>query len=331
MFKNLAILVSTSLLLTQVPSSANADSIRSETWRSLSITALNKFATLDNGSNQSVMAYAYAAGASARLYGWRDSRTIRWLNEVYERTNPDGGWGLNRSYDAFGDGSTNPASTTYTITLAGHVGPVLLEGYRAGVVPRTKVQTIVNLLMTTRRIDTAAGSCIAYSRALADARPGYCVHNVNAAAGWFLQETVAVGIGASGLQKLVVNITRREVSIYNAATMWWPYRDTTALGDTDHNSVSAEAIYRLAYPIGREVAYNHLTNLIASTAPLAHMRLIGLPGGPGSMSGSTTLWCVLGDRWIAEASAFIANPPDPAGNRLAQAAWYATANMKQCV
>lgn len=314
-------------------------SSRSDGWRTRAQTAVAAFETVDNGT-EGAFAYAFMAQAIARLYGWDDPRVQPYLDRVYALRNPDGGWGLNYAYDALGNGTVNPPDTTYTVTLAGHVGPVLLDGYRAGVIPREDVKTIVDLLMSTPRIsyNTQFGTCLAYSRNSNDTVTYGCVHNVNAGAGAFLLSADAANVGATGLQRLVVDITRRETYAYLPTvtvngvtrTAWWRYMDTTSLNDTDHNSYQAESMYVLAYPVGREAAYNHMTNTLAdnSASPIAHMRLTGLPGGPASMSGETTLWCELGDQWLAEYDAFVAS--ELPHQRYAQAAYYASANALAC-
>jgi hypothetical protein len=272
------------------------------------------------------------AGACGMVYGWQHTWTQTYLRTVYNLANPDGGWGLSEPYDAFGDGTLNPASTTYTVTVADHVGPVLLAGFKAGAVPWAKVQSVVDLLMSTPRIPVERGQCIAYSRAEADARPGYEVHNVSAGAAWFLHECAAAGFGATGLHRLVTDVTVHQVQAYRPEATWWPYIADGPNQDADHNAYSAEAMYRLAYWVGREVVYHHLTTAYSDNAcaPVAHMRLVSLPAlGPATMSRTqpgVTLWAELGDRWLPEIDAWIAAPPSPTGMRLAQAAYFCGRN-----
>lgn len=303
---------------------------RSTEWRSRAVAALDAFAAADDG-NQSAFSYAFVAQTVAWLYGWDDPRVDTYLAEVYERRNPDGGWGLNASHDWLGDGTVNPVDTTYTITIAGHVGPVLLEAHKAGKVPYVDVKSIVDLLMTSPRVTaygTATGQCIAYSRSGNDS--GFCVHNVNASVAWFLVAADAAGVQATGLTLLVVDILRREVANYIPGTMWWKYRDTTSLNDADHNSYMGETLYDLIPKIGATVAWNHMTHEFADNAvsPLAHARLTSLAARPGHMHPSgTTWWCVLGDDWMGEFDAFVATAPP---GRLAQAAYYAARASLAC-
>lgn len=302
---------------------------RGDWWRARSMQALAVFRAADHGRHQA-FDYGMAAGAAGSLYGWTDPRTGTLLTELLATRNPDGGFGLGRAFDAFQDGSVNPPTTTYMVTLAGHVGPTLLAAFRAGAVPRAEVQRIVDLLLRAPRVPVGRGQCVAYS-----ARPGDtagCVHNVNAGVGWFLQDVAAAGFRGAGLHRLITDITAQELAAYRAAAHWWPYAGDGADQDADHNSYSAESMYRLAYRVGREAAYRHLVTAYADNevAPIAHVRLVSLPGGPGSMSPGhpgVTLWCELGDRWHAESDAYLAGVD---GTRAAQFAYYAARNAAAC-
>lgn len=313
-----------------VAAPAASGSARGDAWRSRAVTAFNKFRAADDGQ-EGVYAYAAMAEASGRLYGWSHAYTTTYLAKVYALANPDGGWGLDKAYDAFADGSVNPADTTYAVTLADHVGMPLLNGYKAGVVPRDKVQGIVNELMAMPRVPVDRGQCVAYSTQPWDATPGYCVHNVNAGVGYFLHQVAAAGFGATGMHRLITDITIAEQVAYREQDVWWPYVHDGANQDPDHESYSAASMYPLAYWVGREAVYKLMDNSYPGDpyAPLAHLRLTSLPGGVASWSRTVsglTLWCEMGDRWGAEADAFIASPPSPTGQRLAQAALFSARN-----
>jgi hypothetical protein len=314
------------------PASARA-STRSDAWRTRAATALAAFEAADDDSG-TAFAYAYAAATAARLRGWTDPSVTALLAKVYARQNPDGGYGLGYANPGITPGTTDPATTTYTITLAGHVGPVLLEGYLAGVVPAAKITTIVNLLGSMPQINNTNGSCLAYSANPNDIGPNYCVHNVNAYAAWFLHDAHVAGFDpvpppAAGVTHLIAQITRREVWTYRTASYWWPYMDTSTLGDTDHNSGEVEAIAILAYPVTVDSGYYHMTHALADNylSPIAHMRLTSLPRQPGSPD-----WCALGEAWTTEFDAFLAaipTHPTPL-TRYGQAGYYASRNAMVC-
>lgn len=300
---------------------------RGDAWRSKAITAIGKFRAIDNGT-AGPYGYASMAEACGRIYGWQHTWTNTYFNTVYALANPDGGWGLDREYDAFGDGTVNNEDTTYTVTLADHVGAPFLAGFQAGVVPHARVQGIVNLLLAMPRIPVERGQCVAYSNRPADCQPGYEVHNVSAGVGQFLHRANSLGFGGTGLHRLITDITIHQLVAYREADVWWPYIESGDLQDPDHQAYSAQSMYPLAYWVGRECIYRLLTTAYPGDplAPLAHMRLVSTPGGVGSWSRTTpsvTLWAELGDRWLAEADQFIADPP--AGTpalRLAQAALF---------
>lgn len=312
---------------------------RADTWRTLAETALDRYETIA-GPGETAHAVAFSAQAHAWLSpdGWANPTALARLDRVRGMRNPDGGWGVPFGYDFAADGSVNPPSTTYTVTLSDHVGPVLVDAYRHGAASRAEVKAVVDMLMAMPRIQSANsiyGQCVAYSKAPADQNPGYAVHNVNASVGRFLSDTNAAGVGAGGLAKLVVDITRRETFAYqpliDGRQAWWRYMDTRALNDADHNSFAGESMYYLCYPIGREAVYQHMATAWADNAqaPIAHMRLVALPGGPGSWApdGVTPLWQVMGDQWLPEAQAYVAASTS---RQAAQAAYYCARNARAC-
>lgn len=335
-----ATIVAASFVWVAVPVSAAQEPTRSEQWAARAQTALGRFEAT-KGASETSHALAYAAQAYAWLspQGWEDPTALAYLDQVRARRNPDGGYGLGYAYDWSNDGTVNPAGTTYTVTVADHVGPVLLDAYKAGAASRAEVQTLVSLLMSTPRIQSNSsvyGQCIAYSRSPNDNLPWACVHNVSAGAARFLLDAAAAGIGATGLHKLVTDVTRREVYAYQPTIegrqAWWRYADTRQLNDADHNSYSAESMYHLSYAVGREAAYQHMVTEWADNdgAPLAHMRLTALPGGPASPDPSVpgTTWCELGDRWVDEFDQFVASATT--ARRAAQAAYFAARNARAC-
>jgi hypothetical protein len=198
------------------------------------------------------------------------------------------------------------------------------------------LRRITQLLMSTARYVTADGTCVAVSRDPNDAGsaadPAYCIHNINAGVAQYLTEVGAAGFGYSGYQALIVAITRFEISTYTPAWAGWAYQNTgRAEQDVDHGSYSAQSMYGLAYPIARESAYQLLANpAVDDNGRRAHLRLPALPGGPGStLANGDTIWCQLGDKWLAEARAYVDASAGDA-KRLAQASMFAALNAKAC-
>jgi len=303
-------------------------------WRGQAVSALTAWTSADSGAGDA-FTYSMACGAAAYLYGWADTRTLALLTKLRGERMPNGGYGLGRSYDAFADGTDNPAGTVYTVTLAGHVGPVLLSGYKAGAVPKAEIQDIVARVAGMQKLTVLRGQAVAYSDSPLDNPPiGYtsgCVHNVNAGAAWFLHDANAAGLGVTGMQRLITDITLTEVLAYREAETQWPYIDDRTFLDADHDSYSAESMYRLAYWIGREVAYRWMNNpppAGEAKGPIIHTRIAGMPGGVGSWSrtlSGVTLWLEMSDRWRTEQVAY---RQSCTGAALAQFAYYAARAAK---
>ncbi len=309
-----------------LPAAGQADPTRSDAWRTIAARAKSRLDVIGGGT-QRAMTLAYAAQATAWLspQGWADPAVTAYLTRLYATQNPDGGYGLGFAYDAHGDGTMNPASTTYVVTLAGHVGPVLLDGMRAGAVPRADIQELVDLVATAPRIDTAAGRCIAYSRDPDDVKPGLCVVNVNAGAAAFLMQAGAEGFAVPWW--LVAGIAKRTASQYNLTTRFTPYRDNMApeSDDPDHASYTAESMLPLAPQIAYVAAYHLMVNdFTYAHTPLAHARLTGATPVPGGLT-----WCELGDRWMSELDEYLtANWSEP--TRVSQIAYYAARAAVVC-
>jgi hypothetical protein len=302
---------------------------RGDWWRAKAELALASFLALENG-NQDAFAYGLSTSASANLYGWQDSRTTYLLGKLRGKQKADGGYGLDVAYDAFQNGTVNPASTSYTVTMAGHVGEALLGAYQAGLVPREEVQSLVTKLVLAPKVTVSRGKCVAYSYNAND--DDSCVHNVNAGVAWFLIQANAAGFSVTGLHGLITNISMHEMIAYREADKWWPYKDSGPNQDVAHESYSAASMYRMAYWVGREAVYRILANpFTESGTPIAHMMLISLPGGIGSqgqVDPETTLWCELGDLWRTEATTYLDGLTTP--NSFAQFAFYASKNALAC-
>jgi hypothetical protein len=290
---------------------------RAQDWAAIRDAAITRFELLEpTTSDKSPVMYSYYLRGVARQAGWNDSRVATALAKVYALRNADGGWGLNRTFTGPGN-VLNPADTTYTVTLADHVGPALLEARAAGLaVPLADIQTLVALIMTTQTCTFTTGKAIAYSRLPGQTggnddvttTNGRNVHNVNAHAAMFLQRAQAAGgISYTGLNKRIIDITRFEVATYNPTTTWWPYKGTGSPSDTDHTASQADSMFTLAYPLASEVAYQILKDGRddEAAARIAWARLAALPPGPGRVVDTTTQWLVLADQWMDEVAAFV--------------------------
>lgn len=304
---------------------------RADDWAVIRDDSIAAFEAVDDGL-QGAMAESYILRAIALQSGWTDPRVSTHLATLYGLRKADGGWGLQGKFDVFGDGTENPPPTTYTITDTDHVGAALLEAHAAGLaVPLSDIATLVDLTMTTQTFAFANGKSVAYSRSSNDAitaTNNHDVHNVSAGAAWFLQQAQVAGVSYGGLNKRIVDLTRRLVAVYQASSSkgaWWPYRGPSSVSDsdTDHVSLVADLVYTsLCFPAGREVAYNVLASGHddGPNARIGWARLAGLPPGPGAVLGDTTLWLVLADQWMGEIADFGVSATAP---RRAQIAYWA--------
>lgn len=248
------LLLLTATLAPTAPAAANAQ------WGERADTALARAAQLE-GSAEGVMYHSMMAGALAEREGWSSPNVARHLEAIYAQRLASGGYGLPYAWDAFQDGTVNSAQTTYAITVSGHAGRVLLDGWEAGVVPGEEVARLVDVIIAMPRIkDGGPGICIAYSSSANDVQPGYCVYNIVASAGKFLADARALGIVRRGQDYLLAGLTQRDASAYRFGTGYWPYRSgSTALADWNHNAVNVEAELALSPALGRDALVRQMS------------------------------------------------------------------------
>jgi hypothetical protein len=165
---------------------------------------------------------AARAWGQAHQTGWDSPQVAAWLDQLLGYRNPDGGFGLSVAWDAYQDGSVNPAETSYTVTTAGHVGWLLLEAHRQGVLPVEVVHRAVDSLLDhTARLD--GGTCLAYSTAAADAATP-CVYNVSFGGAAFLKAAAAAtGYRAGDTAAVVAAVAGRLSAGYDPETGYWEY------------------------------------------------------------------------------------------------------------
>lgn len=192
----------------------------------------------DNGAQTPYSDVSLAWGVALRSpQGWNDPGAGHYLAAALDQPNP---YGLGYAWDAFQDGTLNPATTIYTITIA-QVGDPVLDAYRHGAATRAQLTDAIDHALAAPRIPVAAGIGLAYSDAPADIRPGYSVHNVNQAIALFLQDALDAGITyrAADVQALVDGLNAFELASYNPTLNGWAYRDggSQAIQDPAHAGV----------------------------------------------------------------------------------------------
>jgi hypothetical protein len=245
--------------------SPQANAATPEQWHQLADKAAAEIATVkqvldSNGGGNAILVRDITSVTlyAAWKWGWQDARTQTWLNRIYSLRKPDGGYGLNYTWDWNNDGSVNPVSTSYTITTAGHAGPVLLAGYDGGVVPGFRLTDAARSILNTP-LTSWSSSCVSYSNNPPDARVA-CVWNINAYGAWFLWEVGKRGLIPAGRETEATNKLRawRDLTRANfkTALRGWTYQHTTsALQDPWHNMATVEPM-SLADPTIKEAATN---------------------------------------------------------------------------
>lgn len=202
---------------------------------------------LNKKQNVPVWFVSPVAAYRGRLSGWKAKDAQYWLQQVYNRHTPSGGYGLGAPWDWGNNKTTNPASTAYSITTAWHVGRTLIEGYDAGAVDRGRVLAAVTSILNTATRDD--GRCVAYSNSGHDTKMP-CVWNINATAAWFLWQAARRGItppGRKGEQDRKWRLWRDFTwTGYRPHLKAWPYQsNVTTRQDPWHNAATVGPLYEM--------------------------------------------------------------------------------------
>jgi putative cell wall-binding protein len=216
-------------------------------WLQLTLDAL---AATDRGRPLMHTAYthAYRADTVGRAYGWDHDEAVASLELMRGSVKPDGGYGLDRGWDAFGDGTTNPAATSYLVTITDHVGRALLDGFEAGAVPAEEIAALVEIVRNWPTVEGQPG-CLAYSNSEFDRTS--CVHNVNTSAIWFIDAAERAG-SWPGPPADLSQLLEHETDAY-LGDGWWPYRDDQeSRQDVNHNAAQVEQLRFAAAELGAE-------------------------------------------------------------------------------
>lgn len=233
------------------------EAVRRGWWRELALEGLARARQTASPTDRPQARLVYAL-AVALIEGWKlpdgtpNPEVLAILDGAWDDryTDTNGrllGWGLGYAWDAFNDGTTNPADTSYAITTSGHVGGVMVEAYSAGVFPLLRIAEIVDCILNWPSSSDGRGP--AYSRAAADiAKP--VVWNIGAAHASLLRTC-----------RGVVD-TARQARIDTTAGAWlnqlkaayqpalsggggWPYQaGGTTRQDGGHNALCSRAAYQ---------------------------------------------------------------------------------------
>jgi hypothetical protein len=182
--------------------------------------------------------FQQAGGSADAFYGAADAASLLWMDTqangwhspevpaliaaVAATAKPDGGYGLSTEWDAYQDGTVNPASTSYNATTAAHVGPVLLAGYLNGAVPAELINKAIDSILDMPR--SFDGTCLPYSNSPNDLTKS-CVWNVTFGAAAFV---TAASQATGHRREDVATLTRSTLSWLtqlrqNPDTGYWAY------------------------------------------------------------------------------------------------------------
>lgn len=211
-----------------------------ERWGANVDAQITQALRVDDGNGTSYSDASLGWGIAQRsAAGWADPAALHYLNTALTQSNP---YGLNYAWDAFGDGTVNPATTIYTITLA-QLGWPALDAYRHGHGSLATVTAIVDKMLATPRIAVSPGIGLSYSNNKNDVKPGYVVHNINQAVAIWLQDVLDAGITykSAQTQPLIDGLNVYELASYQPAINGWAYRNggVQTIQDAGHNGVGA--------------------------------------------------------------------------------------------
>lgn len=252
----------------------------------------------DSGAETAFADSWLASGIAQRsAQGWDDPAALHYLQATLSQPNP---YGLTYAWDAFSDGTVNPASTIYTVTLF-QVGEVLLDAYKAGKADYTDVTDVMRLVINTPRIAVPTGMALAYSNSKNDVKAGYVVHNVNQAIALFLQDCQDAGIkwSDSQVRSWITKLVAYERSTYQPAIRGWAYRNggSQSVQDAAHNGLGAQWGQRFyTATVGVPVAH------FIETSDYGYVL------GSGVHASLAQWECVASVRWLPQYQQYMADP-----------------------
>lgn len=271
----------------------------SSNWAALADSAIARVSQLDTGTlSPFALAYTASAVATRSPLGWSDPTAQSYLDRVWAArlTNADGslkGW------------SSPLSSSIYTITVADHVGPVLVEACRSGQtwVDAATLLALGRTIMACPMTFSAGGWWPSY---LITAANSTNVANITAACCMLLEQIKAAGVtvpplsaGGNSSVSVALQFGRTIAAGYQVSSHNWAYNSlsTTQLNDADHLSLLAEASLTLLLPYGHHVGEHLMRTTYTGngeiSAPLGHMRF-----------GGTAFGLPWADNWLSEAQAY---------------------------
>ena len=255
------------------------------------------------------MAYAlYALAAAEMKDPDRAKIAADWL-VGNSRQSKGTGWGLDWSWDAFNDGSTNPADTIYGITVALAVRALLDTNE---VAPNPVYAATARAALDTYAaafVETRTGGFFPYSLEAADRKD---VHNVNAALaaqygrmGVMQDVPVFRELAHKAAQHIWANRIEKEGEV------WWPYGEhSNRPNDSVHASYVVDGLAGVSRTVGFEAnlapALRHLKGFTRNGKVFEFPHAPGVPtksvDRPARLWGVGMLLFVLADAGEREAA-----------------------------
>jgi hypothetical protein len=214
-----------------------------------------------------------------------DVATSHYLQRLLSHQHPSGGFGTDTPWDTWSDGSVNPASTDYTVSIAGHAWPALRDAIAAGVEYAdvlSAAERAITRLWEIPYIPVKPGVCLSYS-AHSNDLAGYCVHNINAGAAAALVEAWSMGVGPQDPSWLTAGVTQTTAAFANRKYRGHTYSTGSgSIQDPAHNAYTIESLHTLAPGLADNFALYNLqgqpTHVGNPHWGLAHVDLAALAG-----------------------------------------------------
>lgn len=286
----------------------------SEAWADRADRHLTRALELDNGAQRPDFYSRLAQGLATRSAdGWSDPQALQYLDKVVAAQHSDGGFGIGYAWDAYSDGTENPADTAYTVTMATHVGDLMMSAYPEGLIEHGAMQQMIDKLES---IPATAGQpdCMAYSDNPNDHFAGACIHNVNAAAAVFLLKASDLGFDVD--EERAARMLMSEVAALKGGQ--WLYQTGNPLkpNDPDHGAYQLKSVNEILPELTQPIISDQMSRPLGTRSAEAHTVLAQLA-------------CADSMQWLAEHDARAVRFADNA-DRMAYLGWEAANAAAAC-
>lgn len=167
-----------------------------QTYRKVAIDALSATLAMEkSGAPLDTNVLSNIARTYYGVNGWSDPNGDKYLKRVLALQHTDGGWSPSVSTADLGKESQ-------IVSTGDHVGPLILQAYQKGKVPRSVIQRAVDFYDTRAMLPSAipgsTGRCFtSYPAGTAIPATTNCRNNMSASSAWFVKVANSLGITAS--------------------------------------------------------------------------------------------------------------------------------------